>query len=77
MTGGNVVNKYSPEAALAGSSTPEGQLSGFNYAFGVAVDPSSGDVYVTDVQGTVEKFSAAGDPSSLIQRVRHLDWANP
>ncbi len=61
---GNVINKYTPAEAAAGDSTPSGQITGFSYVYGVAVDPANGDVYATDynVPDTVFKFDAEGNP---------------
>ena len=59
---GTVVNKFTPASAASGSNTPDAQLTGFGYAWGVAVDPSDGDLYVTDFSGTVHKYDPEGNP---------------
>ncbi|HTA96441.1 MAG TPA: hypothetical protein VK730_02230 [Solirubrobacteraceae bacterium] len=42
---------------LTGSETPQGSF----YPFGVAVDPSNGDLYVSDSEhGEIDKFTSAG-----------------
>ncbi len=62
VTDGEVVNKFTPAAAAAGSATPESQLTGFKFAVGVAVDPANGDVFVADIDepNGFKKFSPSG-----------------
>ena len=64
VASGNAINRYTPAQAAAGSATPADQLTGFSYAWGVAVDPANGDVYATDyeVPDTVLKFDPEGNP---------------
>ena len=63
VTDGEVVNRYTAAEAAAGAITPTlAPLSKFGEAYGVAVDPSSGDVYVADAAGAVYKFDASGAP---------------
>jgi len=63
IANGTVVNRYSAASAAAGSNTPDSQLAGFTHAWGVAVDPANGDVYVTDnaVANGIRKFDAEGN----------------
>lgn len=66
VTDGEVVNKFTAAEAAAGAMTPAlAPLTKFGYAYGVAVDPSNGDVYVADDTGTVHKFDASGAPISF------------
>jgi hypothetical protein len=64
VTGGAAVNKYSAASAAAGNATPDAQLTGYQTAWGVAVDAANGDVYTTDVfvADTVQKYDSAGTP---------------
>jgi hypothetical protein len=64
VTGGTAVNRYAAASAAAGNATPDAQLTGYQAAWGVAVDPANGDVYTTDVfvADTVQKYDSAGTP---------------
>ncbi|MGA9284693.1 MAG: NHL repeat-containing protein [Solirubrobacteraceae bacterium] len=65
VTDGTVVNKFTAAQAAAGESTPASQMTGFTFAWGVAVDPANGDIYVADIFGSVHKFSSSGAPESF------------
>ena len=70
VAAGGVVDKFGPEGKYAGvqltgtcasPGTCPGSVIPFGDAQGVAVDPSSGDVYVTDYsRHVVDKFTSAG-----------------
>jgi hypothetical protein len=70
VAAGAVVEKFGPEGKYAGvqltgtcasPGTCLGSVIPFGIAWGVAVDPSSGDVYVTDYSyHVVDKFTSAG-----------------
>ncbi len=68
VTDGSVVNKFTA-AEAAGNEAPESTLSapGLEYAYGVAVDATTGDVYVTNISGGVFAFNAAG-----VQQTFHI-----
>ena len=54
---GTVVNIFTPSAAAA-NGAPTGQISGFSYVYGLAVDQSTGDLFVADIgSGEIRKFS--------------------
>ena len=64
VSDGNVINKFKPSSAIAGNSSPDAQITGFYDAFGLAVDPADGDLYVSDAAKSSEvfKYDASGNP---------------
>jgi hypothetical protein len=81
VTGGNAFNKYTAKHAEEGQAAPDAQIltypgfeefpTAYSWAWGAAVDPASGDVYVSDLatSNLVKKYDASGNSVSSF----HLD----